>query len=107
MVGADASPTPVPIEERDRSPTPGLGALAASEEAYRGVRRGLESQGVRFLGMPAALARLPDLVRSHFASVVATDDHPLASLNSALWTGGSFLYVPPDVRVEVPLQAEI
>jgi len=107
MIGADASAPPVPVEEREPSRTPGLGALAASEEAYRSVRKGLESQGVRFLGMPAALARLPDLVKAHFASVVATDDHPLASLNSALWTGGSFLYVPPDVRVEVPLQAEI
>ena len=107
MVGADASAPPVPVEEREPSRTPGLGALAASEEAYRSVRKGLESQGVRFLGMPAALARLPNLVKAHFASVVATDDHPLASLNSALWTGGSFLYVPPDVRVEVPLQAEI
>ena len=107
MIGADASAPPVPVEERELSRTPGLGALAASEEAYRSVRKGLESQGVRFLGMPAALARLPDLVKAHFASVVATDDHPLASLNSALWTGGSFLYVPPDVRVEVPLQAEI
>ncbi len=107
MIGADASPPPVRIEEREPSRTPGLGALAASEEAYRSLRKGLESQGVRFLGMPAALASVPDLVRAHFASVVATDDHPLASLNSALWTGGSFLYVPPDVRVEVPLQAEI
>ncbi len=107
MVGADASSPPVRIEEREPSRTPGLGALAASEEAYRGVRKGLDSQGVRFLGMPAALARLPDLVKAHFASVVAADDHPLASLNSALWTGGSFLYVPPGVRVDVPLQAEI
>ena len=94
-------------QARDGSHSLGFEALEASEEAYRIVREDLAAQGVVFRGLQSALAEQPDLVRSHFASVIAADDHPLAALDAALWTGGSFFYVPPDVRVAVPLQAEI
>ncbi len=107
LVEPDGSPAPDALASDDASIVPGLGALAASEEAYRVVRKGLEAQGVVFLGLPAALDRLPDLVKTHFASVIAADSTPFAALDAALWTGGSFVYVPPGVRVAVPLQAEI
>jgi len=108
MVGeneaADIGPAGAPV---DHAHSPGLGALEASEEAYRALRHDLRALGVRFDGLPRALAGDPDLVRAHFASVVPPDDSPLAALNAALWTGGSLLYVPPGVTVPVPLQAEI
>jgi Fe-S cluster assembly protein SufB len=100
-----APPTALPVD--GSSPAPGLGALAESEAAYREVRRALESRGVRFAGLAPALARSPDLVKTHFGTAVSVDEHPIAALNASLWTGGSFLYVPPGVRVEIPLQAEI
>lgn len=100
--GASSIPGP-----RDEAQSTGMGALDASEEAYRVLRRDLLSLGIRFEGLATALAGNRDLVRTHFASVVPPDDGPFAALNAALWAGGSFLYVPPDVTVPVPLQAEI
>jgi len=95
------------VEVRESEVLPGLGALEESEAAYRAVRKELESQGVVFRGLAAALVDQPDLVKAHFAKAIAVDDHPIAALNAALWSGGSFLYVPPGVHVEIPLQAEI
>lgn len=92
---------------RDSTGLPGLGALEASEEAYRTVRTDLESRGIRFYGLATALARIPDSLRPYLASVIPPDDDPIAALNAALWTEGSFLYVPPGVSVGIPLQAEI
>ncbi|TLZ56665.1 MAG: Fe-S cluster assembly protein SufB [Methanobacteriota archaeon] len=92
---------------RDSTVQPGLGALEESEEAYRAVRTDLESRGIRFYGLPTALARIPDSLRTYLASVIPPDDDPIAALNAALWTEGSFLYVPPGVSVGIPLQAEI
>jgi len=92
---------------RDSTVQPGLGALEESEEAYRAVRTDLESRGIRFYGLPNALARIPDSLRTYLASVIPPDDDPIAALNAALWTEGSFLYVPPGVSVGIPLQAEI
>ena len=91
----------------DSTALPGLGALEASEEAYRAVRADLESRGIRFYGLSTALARIPDSLRTYLASVIPPDDDPIAALNAALWTEGSFLYVPPGVSVGIPLQAEI
>ena len=107
ILEAETMPLRPEILPRDASPSPGLEALEASEEAYRVVRQDLAAQGVLFQGLQSALSDHPDLVRSHFASVIPADDNPLAALNAALWTGGSFLYVPPGVPVAVPLQAEI
>jgi len=92
---------------RDSTVQPGLGALEESEEAYRAVRTDLESRGIRFYGLPTALPRIPDSLRTYLASVIPPDDDPIAALNAALWTEGSFLYVPPGVSVGIPLQAEI
>ena len=107
MVQAEGTPRASIVEAREPGLSPGLGALEESEAAYRAVRRDLESQGVFFRGLASALEENPNLVKSHFATAVAVDDHPIAALNAALWSGGSFLYVPPGVRVEIPLQAEI
>jgi len=93
--------------DRDASLVPALGALESSEEAYRAVRQDLESRGIQFFGLTTALRIIPDILRRHFASVIPADDDPVAALNAALWTEGSFLYVPPGVSVAVPLQAEI
>jgi Fe-S cluster assembly protein SufB len=91
----------------DDAGSAGSGSLDASEEGYRTLRQDLLSLGVRFDGLSSTVAGNGDLVRTHLASVVPPDDSPLAALNAALSTGGSFLYVPPDVTVPVPLQAEI
>lgn len=107
MVEPERAESQTSFDAREPSLAPGLGALGESEAAYRSVRQDLEAKGVRFLGLRAALETMPDLVKSHFGSVVSAEDNPVASLNAALWTGGSFLYVPPGVRVDVPLQAEI
>ncbi len=107
IVTADGPPHPPKTAKDEPSIVPGLGALAESEAAYRSVREDLESRGVRFAGLAAALADTPNLVRPHFGTAIAMDDHPFAALNGSLWTGGSFVDVPPDVHLEIPLQAEI
>ena len=85
---------------------PGLAALAASEDAYREIRKDLESRGIQFCSLSSAVHRIPDRVKQHLASVVTSED-AVAAVNAALWTGGSFVYVPPGVSASVPLQAEI
>jgi len=102
-------PETVDDDGRSRPPTavtPGLTALAASEDAYRVIRKDLESRGIRFYSLSSAVRRIPDRIKEHLASVVPPDD-PFAALNAALWTGGSFVYVPPGTSASVPLQAEI
>src|SRR3712207_9577535 len=64
-----------------------------------------EKQGVVFLDMDSGLREHEDLVREYFATVIPANDNKLAALNSAVWSGGSFVYVPPGVHVEMPLQA--
>lgn len=97
----------LPSSRSDPAIATGLAALEESEAAYRAVRHELETQGVRFLSTSAALAAHPDVVRDAFASTIPIDDDSVAALNAALWSGGSFVYVPPGVTVHVPLQAEI
>lgn len=103
----DSTPASGPSTARDPALSPGLSALESSEAAYRVLRDDLVSSGVRFLGLRSAVEHLPELVHAHFGSAIASDDSPVTALNAALWTGGSILYVPPGVRVPVPLQAEI
>ena len=107
MIGSRESGSPRAVDVEDSRSAAGLGALAASERAYREVRRDLEARGVRFYGLPQALERMPDVVRTHLMSIIPPDDDPLAALNAALATEGSFVYVPPGVTVPIPLQAEI
>jgi len=72
---------------------------------YHKNREDLEKQGILFTSMDVALREYPDLVREHFGTVIPPGDNKFAALNSAVWSGGSFIYVPPGVHVEMPLQA--
>jgi len=82
-------------------------AVAESERAYRLVRDELESLGVLFMGMDEAVREHSGTLQELLGSVVPPEDDPSAALNGAVWSGGTFLYVPPGVRVQVPLQPEI
>jgi Fe-S cluster assembly protein SufB len=93
------------IPEAERKFLAGVGAQYESEVVYHQVREDLERQGVVFMDMDSGLREHEDLVREHFASVIPANDNKLAALNSAVWSGGSFVYVPPGVSVEMPLQA--
>ena len=93
------------IPEAERSFLAGVGAQYESEVVYHQVNKDLEDQGVVFLDMDSALRDHEELVREYFATIIPANDNKLASLNSAVWSGGSFVYVPPGVQVEMPLQA--
>ena len=93
------------IPEAERQFLAGAGAQYDSEVVYHNLREDLTEQGVVFLGMDQGLAEYGDLVQEHFGTVIPPGDNRFAALNSAVWSGGSFIYVPPGVHVEVPLQA--
>ena len=93
------------IPEAERKFLAGVGAQYESEVIYHSLREDLEKQGVVFLDMDAAVREHPDLVQQYFGTVIPYADNKFAALNSAVWSGGSFIYVPEGVRVEVPLQA--
>src|ERR671913_986952 len=93
------------IPEAERKFLAGVGAQYESEVVYHQVREDLERQGVVFMDMDSGLREHEELVREHFATVIPANDNKLAALNSAVWSGGSFVYVPPGVSVEMPLQA--
>src|SRR3989344_2363075 len=76
-----------------------------SEVVYGSLIESLRRKGVVFLSMDEGLKLYPELVRQYFGTVVAIGDNKFAALNSAVWSGGSFVYVPPGVKVEMPLQA--
>ena len=93
------------IPEAERKFLAGVGAQYESEVVYHQVREDLERQGVVFMDMDSGLREHEDLVREYFATIIPANDNKLAALNSAVWSGGSFVYVPPGVHVEMPLQA--
>src|ERR1700759_891264 len=93
------------IPEAERKFLSGVGAQYESEVVYHQVREDLEKQGVIFTDMDTALREHEDLVREYFATIIPPNDNKLAALNSSVWSGGSFVYVPPGVHVEMPLQA--
>jgi Fe-S cluster assembly protein SufB len=93
------------IPEAERKFLAGVGAQYESEVVYHQVREDLERQGVVFLDMDSGLREHEDVVREHWATVIPPNDNKLAALNSAVWSGGSFVYVPKGVKVEMPLQA--
>jgi Fe-S cluster assembly protein SufB len=93
------------IPQAERKYLAGVTAQYESEAVYHKVREDLEKLGVIFTDMDTALRLYPDLVKEHFGSVIPPSDNKFASLNSAVWSGGSFVYVPEGVRVEIPLQA--
>ena len=93
------------IPEAERKVLAGVGAQYESEMVYHSLREEWEQQGVIFESIEDGLKRYPELFREHFATVVPTADNKFAALNSAVWSGGSFVYIPEGVKVEIPLQA--
>ena len=83
----------------------GVAAQYESEVVYHQIREDLEQQGVIFLDTDTALREQPELFREYFGSVIPSGDNKFSALNSAVWSGGSFIYVPPGVHVDIPLQA--
>ncbi|MGH9926368.1 MAG: Fe-S cluster assembly protein SufB, partial [Nitrososphaeraceae archaeon] len=81
------------------------GAQYESEVVYHNLREDLASQGVIFEDTDTAVKKHPDLLRKHFGKIIPPEDNKFAALNSAVWSGGSFIYVPPNVKVDLPLQA--
>ena len=93
------------IPEAEKKFLAGVGAQYDSEVVYHNIREDLEKLGVVFLGMDQGLAEYEEIVREYFGTVVPAGDNKYAALNSAVWSGGSFIYVPPGVKVDIPLQA--
>ncbi|KKS30675.1 MAG: Protein SufB [Candidatus Amesbacteria bacterium GW2011_GWA2_42_12] len=93
------------IPEAEQKFLAGVGAQYDSEMAYHSIRKDLEEKGVIFLSMDDGLRQYPELVREYFGSLIPSTDNKFAALNTAVWSGGSFVYVPPGIRVEMPLQA--
>ncbi len=93
------------IPEAERKFLAGVGAQYESEVVYHSIRKDLEEKGVVFLSMDDGLKQYPDLVKEYFGTVVPPDDNKFAALNTAVWSGGSFVYVPKGVHVDFPLQA--
>ncbi len=93
------------IPEAERKFLAGVGAQYESEVIYHSLKKELEDQGILFLDTGQALLEHEDLFREYFASIIPSADNKFAALNSAVWSGGSFIYVPPGVRIEQPLQA--
>jgi len=93
------------IPEAEQKFLSGVGAQYDSEVVYHKIQENLEKQGVLFLSTDHALRDHEELFRRYFGTVVPPTDNKFAALNSAVWSGGSFIYVPKGVRVDVPLQA--
>ena len=93
------------IPEAERKFLSGVSAQYESEVVYHSVREDLEKLGVLFCDMDTALRQYPEIVKKYLATVIPQGDNKFAALNSAVWSGGSFVYVPPGVEVKTPLQA--
>ncbi|MGV8050216.1 MAG: Fe-S cluster assembly protein SufB [Anaerolineaceae bacterium] len=93
------------LPEAEQKYLAGVGAQYDSEMVYHNIQESLEKQGVIFLSIENGLKEYPDLFREYFSTVVPIQDNKFAALNSAVWSGGSFVYVPKGVKVDLPLQA--
>jgi Fe-S cluster assembly protein SufB len=93
------------IPEAEQKFLQGVSAQYDSESVYHKIREDLQAKGVIFLDMDSALREYPELVREYFGKIIPSHDNKFAALNTAVWSGGSFIYVPPGVEVEMPLQA--
>lgn len=93
------------IPEAEQKFLSGVGAQYESEMVYHSIQEHLESQGVIFISIENGLREYPDLFREYFGKVIPIEDNKFAALNSAVWSGGSFVYVPPGVKVDLPMQA--
>ena len=93
------------IPEAEKKFLAGVGAQYDSEVVYHSLRDDLQQKGVIFVDTDTAVREHPDLVKEYFGSIIPTADNKFAALNTAVWSGGSFVYVPAGVKVEIPLQA--
>ena len=93
------------IPEAEQKWLSGVTAQYESETVYHSIREDLEKQGVIFLDMDSGLREYPEMVKKWFCSVVPFADNKFSALNTAVWSGGSFIYVPEGVHVEMPVQA--
>lgn len=93
------------VPEAERSYLAGVGAQYDSEMVYHNIREDLKKKGIIFADIETAEHEYPELLKRYFATVVPPSDNKFAALNSAVWSGGSFIYVPPHVHVDIPLQA--
>ena len=93
------------IPEAEQKFLAGVGAQYESEMIYHSVRKDLEDKGVIFLSMDDGLRDHPDIVKEYLGTIIPSTDNKFAALNSAVWSGGSFVYVPKGVSIEMPLQA--
>src|SRR5256712_8128881 len=93
------------IPEAEKKFLAGVGAQYESEVVYHHLREDLTKQGVLFLDTDTALREHPDILKKYFGKVIPPEDNKFAALNSAVWSGGSFIYVPPHVKIDLPLQA--
>jgi Fe-S cluster assembly protein SufB len=93
------------IPEAEKKYLGGVSAQYESEVVYHKIKAELDDIGVLFCDMDTALRDHPDLVKQYFGTIIPPNDNKFAALNSAVWSGGSFIYVPPGVQVDIPLQA--
>lgn len=93
------------LPQSEREHLAGLGAQYESEMVYHNLKNEWAAQGVIFLNTDTAVKKYPDLIKKYFGSVVPANDNKFAALNTAVWSGGTFIYVPPGVHVDIPLQA--
>ena len=93
------------IPQAEREFLSGVKAQFESEVVYGSLKEDLADQGVVFLDTDTAVREHSDLLREHFGKIIPPDDNKFAALNSAVWSGGSFIYVPPGVKIDFPLQA--
>src|SRR5699024_6861742 len=94
----------IPDAEKQRL-VAGVGAQHGPEVVYQQIREDMEEQGVIFLDTDTALKEHSELFKEYFGTVIPAGDNKFSALNSAVWSGGSFIYVPPGVHVDIPLQA--
>ena len=93
------------IPEAEKKFLAGVGAQYESEVVYHNLREDLEKQGVLFLDTDSALKEQPEIFKKYFGKIIPPEDNKFSALNSAVWSGGSFIYIPPGVKVDMPLQA--
>ena len=93
------------IPEAEKKYLAGVGAQYESEVVYHKLQEDLEKKGVIFLDTDTALREHEDLFKQYFGTIIPQNDNKFAALNSAVWSGGSFIYVPPGVKIDMPLQA--
>ncbi|MGH1502015.1 MAG: Fe-S cluster assembly protein SufB [Acidimicrobiales bacterium] len=93
------------IPEAERKYLAGVTAQYESEVVFHRNREDLERQGVLFTDMDTALREYPEIVKPYFGKIIPPNDNKFSALNTSVWSGGSFIYVPPGVEVEMPLQA--